>query len=138
MDAQQKVVVAARHQLENARFAGDDRAAVGIARDAVDAGDGARLEVAEQRAPVEGAVERQAQTETFLGDQAVAQPAAGTQLARRHPEDVAACPVELTHASESRGEGDLAHAQVGLVQEPAREVSACGARKAVRRHAEVS
>jgi len=138
VDAQQQVVIPTRQELEHTRLAaGDDGAPVDLARDALDPGDGARLEVAGQRAPVEHPVVRQAQAEAVLSDQAVAPPAAGPQLPRGHPENVAARAVELAHAPEPGREGDLAHAQVGLVQEPAREVGARGASEAVGRHAEM-
>ena len=132
------MVIAARPELEHARLAaGDDRAPVGLGRDALHPGDGATLEIPEQRAPVERTVVGQAEAEALLGGQPVAPPASCAQLARRHPEDVAARAVELTDAAEARGEGDLAHAQIRLVEESPREVGARGAREAVGGHAEL-
>ena len=130
--AEQKVVVAARRDLEHAGVvADDDRAAVRAPGDLLDAGDGACREVGGHRVPVERAAERKAQQQAPVGDQTVGFPAPRAKLARRLPEDLATRAVELAQAAEARGVGDLGDREIGVVEQPPREVRPGRARQPV-------
>ena len=136
--AQEEVVVAAGTELEHARLAADDdRAPVGVAFDGLDAGNRAGGEVRGQVRPVERAAVREAQEQAAVRDEPIRLAAAGAQLAGRLAEDVLAGTVELAQAAEAGRERDLGHGQVGVVEEPPREVDPGRARQPVRRHAQL-
>jgi hypothetical protein len=81
--AQQEVIGAARQEFQHAGVAVDhDRAPVRVSRDVLDAGDRACGEVADERLPVEWAVEGKPQEQTAIGDQPVRLAAAGAQHPR--------------------------------------------------------
>ena len=118
-----EVVATAGDQLEDPGLAvDDDRAAVDVAVDALDPGDGPGGEVGEQGGPVQGPREGQAQAEAAVGDQPVGNPAARPAGRSGRPGTRPAGPVELADAAEPGGEGDVGHGEVGVVEEAAGEV----------------
>ena len=136
--AQEEVVVAAGSELEHAGpAADDDRSPVGVALDRLDAWDGAGGEVRGQVRPVERAAVREAQEQAAVRDETIRLATAGPQLAGRLAEDLLAGTVELAQAAEPGRERDLGHGQVGVVEEPTREVDPGRARQPVRRHAQL-
>ena len=138
VDDEQEVVVDTRRELEDSRVAcHDDRPAVGLARDVLDPGNRPRRQVGDEAVPVERPAVRQPQRKTAVRDEPVRLAPAGPQPERCVAEDLLTGAVELAHAPEAGRERDLEHREVGVVEEPPREVRPRRPGEAVGGHAEL-
>src|SRR5215467_876776 len=95
------------------------------------------MEIPQHRIPVEWRLERQPQDEAAVGNQTVADTAAGPKLVRRRPKHLTADAVQLTHAAEARRERNLSDREVCVVEQPSRKMCPARAGKMVRRHPQV-
>ena len=68
------------------------------------------------RSQIEGFDERQTETESAIGGEAIAAAPLGPKVARREAEDLFHDPVHLPNAAEPTGVGDDIHAEIRLVE----------------------
>ena len=135
---QHQVLGAAGLQFEHTGVTSNgDRAPVSGALHVLDARDGTRRQVANQRGPVQGAAKRHPQHQTTIGHQPVGRSPAGPQVAGPGAEDVVTGPVELADTAEPGREGHIGHGHVGVVQQSTGEVGAAGSSQLVGSDAHV-
>src|SRR5829696_1651364 len=130
--------IAAPH-LEDAWVPVDhDRAPVRTVYDRFDTRNRMGSKVGEQRVPVETSFERQPQRKPPVGNEPISRPSPCTERARRSAEDVRTTSVELADAAVTSRKRDLEDREVGVVEEPPREVRTGRTREAVGRDAEMA
>ena len=124
--------------LEGARIAVDhDGAPVGASAHVLDTHGRTSRQEAEGCFPRKRTGEPDTQRQAAVRDEAIGDTPACAELARRGPEDLLDGAVELPQAAETRGERDLGHGEIGIVEEPASEVGAAGAPQLRGRHADL-